>query len=170
MISKDSLTIFNIVIDLNISNMKNNMILDSDSVYVFWDASSDLAMDVLHYGFVVESLDYHEYDPSMLCIIKSHMHSDLNRKVEFRFRASDSTESVFSDSTFQQYWRSGFDESSLQGRIPTRLTNYSVSVNGKSFEDIYSASSFIYKELHEMSNIFVEFNEIPENLYNVFDS
>ena len=172
MITKDSIHVFNIVIDLDVDLLKDEVcIADFTGVNVFWDASTELALDLLQYGFVVDSLEYHEYDPSMLCVIKSHQDSDPECKVEFRFRASDKSEKLFSNSVFQGYWRSNFNEDFLP--IDVKVVDckeYFVTVNNIiQFKTIESAVEYICRELYKLSNTYIYIGDVPDSAYSIFD-
>lgn len=137
---KDSVEIFNIVVNLEGCDADNSgAVIDPNGILSFWNLVTDVECSLNLCGFVVDSVEYHEYDPSMLLIVKTHMYENSDYKIELRFRVSDITEKLLSMESSQKHWRSQFEDELLDDEYFVGSCIDYITINNKQF-NFYSSS------------------------------
>ena len=148
---KDSVEVFNIVVNLEGSDAADSTaVVDPNGILSFWDFAINVESNLESYGFIGYSTEYHEYDPSMLTILKACKKDNSNCKVEMRFRVSESTEKLLSTESSQRCWKSQFEDDLLPGEYFIGSCEDYVDINTKRFNNCGPAMDYLMDQLETL--------------------
>lgn len=151
MLCKDSVEIFNVVVNLEGCTIdSSNAVIDPNGILSFWNLVTDIECSLTICRFTIDSVEYHEYDPSMLMVVKTHMYENSDCRVEMRFRVSDNTEKILSTESSQRCWRSKFEDELLTDEHPVGGCIDYIMINNKRFENYSYAIDYFMNQLENL--------------------